>query len=97
MTSMTKKFLFVPMAEHVRSVKVKKTILQNESFLRDQTEMCSSPYQAFRGSVSQPEINHQAAYHSWAKVGVFCSNVLCVVQLSKLTNWVKDECQTLKT
>lgn len=63
-----------------------ENILKDESFLKDQTEMCSNPYRAFRGLVSLPEIDHQAAHCiPQPGLGVFSSNVFSAVQLSKLT------------
>lgn len=68
MTSDFQKSFFVSQAEHVRSVRVERTILQKESFLRDQAEMRSSPYQAFGGLVPQPPdcARHTTAGPRWA-------------------------------
>lgn len=48
--------------------------------------MCCNPNRAFRGLVSLPEIDHQAAHCiPQPGLGVFSSNVFSAVQLSKLT------------
>lgn len=63
-----------------------ENILKDKSFLKDQTEMGCNPYRAFRGLVSLPESNHQAAHClPQPGLGVFSSNVFSAVQLSKLT------------